>query len=289
LLQQVYFKHLIISKKKNLYIKGENHMEQIKKILQERETQLQQLKKEKEKALTKAPEGSLRLCQHGDKIQYYHRNNPKDFNGVYIKEKDIELAKQLAQKDYDKKVLTSAERELGAINKFFLNYPDKSVEEIYENMHEGRKRIITPIMETEEQYVQQWQQETYQGKTFPEDTPELYTQKGERVRSKSELIIADMLNKAGIPYRYEYPLYIKGFGKIYPDFTVLNIKKRKELFWEHFGMMDDPEYAETAIRKITTYEQNGIYPGEKLILTYETRKNPINQKVVKGMIEHFLI
>ena len=98
-------------------------MEQIKKILQERESQLQQLKKEKEKALTKAPKGSLRLCQHGDKIQYYHRNNPKDFNGVYIKEKDIELAKQLAQKDYDKKVITSAERELGAINKFFLNYP----------------------------------------------------------------------------------------------------------------------------------------------------------------------
>ena len=38
-------------------------MEQIERILQERENKLQQLKKEKEKALTKAPEGSLRLCQ----------------------------------------------------------------------------------------------------------------------------------------------------------------------------------------------------------------------------------
>ena len=113
--------------------------------------------------------------------------------------------------------------------------------------------------------------------------------KGERVRSKSEVIIADMLSKEGIPYRYEYPLYIKGFGKIYPDFTVLNIKKREELLWEHFGMMDDAEYAEAAIRKIATYEQNGIYPGEKLILTYETRKNPINQRVINGLIEHFLV
>lgn len=263
-------------------------MEQIKEILQKRATQLQQLKKEKEKSLAKAPEGSLRLCQHGDKIQYYHRNNPKDFNGVYIKEKNIELAKQLAQKDYDKKVLGSAEKELDAINKFFLICPDKSAEQIYENLHEGRKRIITPIIETEEQYVQNWQEEIYQGKAFQEDMPELYTEKGERVRSKSELIIADMLSKEGIPYKYECPLYLKGFGKIYPDFTVLNIKKREELFWEHLGMMDDPEYAEAAIRKITTYEQNGIYPGEKLILTYETRKNPINQKVVKGMIGHFL-
>ena len=131
-------------------------MKQIKEILQERQEQLQQLKEDKEKSLAEAPEGSLRLCQHGDKIQYYHRNNPKDFNGVYIKEKDRELAKQLAQKDYDKKVLTCAEKELNAIDKFFLNCPDKSVEQIYENMHEGRKRIITPIIETEEQYVQNY-------------------------------------------------------------------------------------------------------------------------------------
>lgn len=264
-------------------------MEQIKKMLQSREKQLQKIKKEKEKALAKAPEGGLRLCQHGDKIQYYHRNNPKDFNGIYIKEKDIELAKQLAQKDYDKKVLCCVEKELNAINKFLLNCPDKGVEQIYENLHEGRKRIITPIKETDEKYVQKWQEEIYQGKEFYEDTPELYTMKGERVRSKSELIIADMLNKEGVSYRYEYPLHLKGFGKVYPDFTVLNIKKREELFWEHFGMMDDPEYAEAAVKKIITYEQNGIYPGEKLILTYETRKNPINQKVVKQLIEHFLV
>ena len=69
-------------------------MEQIKKILRERENQLQQLKKAKEKALVKAPEGSLRLCKHGNKTQYYYRNDPKDFNGVYIKEKDIENSEE---------------------------------------------------------------------------------------------------------------------------------------------------------------------------------------------------
>ena len=47
--------------------------------------------KEKEKSLAKAPDGSLRLCQHGNKIQYYYRDDPKDFNGVYIKEKNIHL------------------------------------------------------------------------------------------------------------------------------------------------------------------------------------------------------
>ena len=198
------------------------------------------------------------------------------------------MAKQLAQKDYDKKVPTCAEKELNAISKFLVNCPDKSVEQIFENLHEGRKRSITPIMETHEEYVQKWQEEIYQGKAFYDDTPELYTMKGERVRSKSELIIADMLSKEGVPYRYEYPLHLKGVGKIYPDFTVLNVKKRKELYWEHLGMMDDPSYAEKALKKITIYEQNGNFPGEDLILTYETRKNPMNQKVIMLMIQHYL-
>ena len=70
----------------------------------------------------------------------------------------------------------------------------------------------------------------------------------------------------------------KGFAENVPDFTVLNIRKRKELYLEHFGMMDNPAYAEKAINKIQMYEQNGIYVGEKLMLTYETSKNPINPK-----------
>lgn len=264
-------------------------MEQIKDLLEARKNQLQQWKKEKKKALVKVPDGSLRICSHGNKTQYYYRNNPKDFNGVYIKEKDIDLAKKLAQKDYDKKVLCSIEKEINAITKYLSSCPDKKAEDIYENLHRERQKIITPIIETDEEYIRKWQEEIYQGKEFYEDTPELYTLKGERVRSKSELIIADMLSNEGIPYRYEYPLYFRGIGKIYPDFTLLHTRNREEMFWEHFGMMDDPTYVENAIKKITTYEQNGIFPGENLIMTFETRKHPINQRLVKRLIEHYLM
>lgn len=129
-------------------------MEQIKDLLEARGNQLQQLKHEKEKASAKAPEGSLRLCKHGNRTQYYHRNNPQDFNGIYIKEKDMGLARKLAQKDYDKKVLCSVEKELNAISKYLS---------------------------------------------------ELYTLKGERVRSKSELIIVDM-------FCYSHSKVAIGFG-----------------------------------------------------------------------------
>ena len=62
-------------------------MEEIRNLLKEREKYLRGLKSEKEKELKAAPEGLLRVCNSRNRIQYYHRTNPKDFNGVYIKEK----------------------------------------------------------------------------------------------------------------------------------------------------------------------------------------------------------
>lgn len=41
-------------------------MEQIRSLLEERKEKLLQIKNEKEKALKKAPEGSLRICVRGE-------------------------------------------------------------------------------------------------------------------------------------------------------------------------------------------------------------------------------
>ena len=113
--------------------------------------------------------------------------------------------------------------------------------------------------------------------------------KGERVRSKSEKIIADALEREDIPYRYEYPVCLSGDLYIYPDFMVLNKRTRKEYFLEHFGMMDNPEYAEKMIRKIEEFEKNGIFPGEKLLMTFETRNRPLNTTVFEKIIQEFFL
>lgn len=264
-------------------------MENIMKLLEARKKYLLQLENEKEEALKGAPQGFLRICNGRNKAQYYHRTDPKDFSGVYICEKDIDLAKKLAQKTYDKKVIDSVQKELKAINSFFLNCPKVQAEQVYEKSHEERRKLIEPIQETEDQYITRWSKVPYQGKEFELGFPEIYTSKGERVRSKSEVIIADSLNREGIPYRYEYPVKIKGWGMFYPDFTVLNVKERKEIYWEHLGMMDDVSYVEMALQKITLYMQNGIFPNDNLIITYETSKHPLNQKIIKLMIEQYLM
>ena len=263
-------------------------MDKTRELLAERRKFLLQLEKETEHHLTSAPEGTLRISRNNGKVQYYHRKEKSSTVGTYIPRKNRELAAALAQKNYNEKLLSSIQEELEAINAFFTFYPKYEAEEVFDGMNEERRKLIKPLIEPDEVYVQRWQSIPYKGKAFDDGTPGFLTDKGEKVRSKSEMIIANQLARAGVPYRYEYPLRLKGFGTVYPDFMVLNVRKRKEMFWEHQGMMDDENYAEKAIHKTILYEKNGFYPGETLILTSETKNCPIDIEQVIGIIQHFL-
>ena len=201
---------------------------------------------------------------------------------------DNELVKVLAQKEYERKVLRSIEQEVKAIEKYLSSIPQNTAEEIYNSLHIERQKLIRPVRETDEQFVRRWEAFAFRGKEIEESVPVLLTEKGEQVRSKSEMIIADLLYSEGIPYRYECPLYLEGYGKVYPDFTVLNIRKRKEMYWEHLGMMDDANYIEKALRKIGNYEKNGIVLGDSLILTWETKSIPISRGIIRTQIERHL-
>ena len=263
-------------------------MEQVKQLLQSRKNYLQELIEEKEIALKTAPEGFLRICARYGHPQYYERHDPKDPNGTYIRENDIQVAQALAQKEYDRKIVNAAAAEQKAIQRYLKSCQQKHVEQIYEAMHKDRQRLVEPIRETDEQFVEHWTSFAYIGKGFEENIPEFFTAKGERVRSKSEVLIADLLNRENIPYRYECPMLLPGFGIIYPDFTILNVRLRKEYYWEHMGQMDNPEYAEKAILRIHSYQRNNLYPGEHLILSFETRRSPLNQKQILQNIQHYL-
>ena len=52
--------------------------------------------------------------------------------------------------------------------------------------------------------------------------------------------------------------------------------------------MDKQEYARTAVRKIESYQKNGIYPGERLILTFETAQSVLNSKNIEELAKKYL-
>ena len=112
---------------------------------------------------------------------------------------------------------------------------------------------------------------------------------GVRVRSKSEVIIADALDRAGIPYRYEFPTSVKGWGTLYPDFTCLRPSTREEVIWEHFGLMGEPDYAENAVQKLAHYAASGYTIGKNLIATFESAATPLSVKQVQAYIKALLM
>ncbi len=239
-----------------------------------------------------APKGLLRIAYRNNAIQYYHRTEENDKlykGGKYIRAENKKLAQDLAQKGYDLSVLDMAKKKFNLIQKFLMRYQLCDLEAVYGELNPCRRPLVTPRVISDEDYINGWNSVKYEGKGFTEGVPELYTSKGEQVRSKSEKIIADMLLSAGIPYRYEYPLVLQGLGTVYPDFTVLNIKERRELYWEHMGMMDHEEYREHALHRIDIYIRNNVLPGDRLIITHETSKRPLETGTIEKVIQHILL
>lgn len=242
---------------------------------------------ELEKWLKNAPEGEIRLSPHRDKIQYYLRKEGEK-SGKYIPQKCSQLAYDLMQKVYYRKVIILLKADKRKIEKLLEAYDPDDIIAAYDTLDPRMKPYVKAMEPSDEEALARWETMVYEGKEFAEDAPEYYTDKGERVRSKSEVMIANALARAGIPYRYECPLFLDG-RTIYPDFTILRLRDRQEAYWEHFGLIEDSDYAETALKKVHSFESCGIYLGERLILTAETEHVPLSSAVINRKINRFLL
>jgi hypothetical protein len=49
----------------------------------------------------------MRVSESNKVVQYYHRTKNSGANGSYIPVKNLKLAKALAQKDYDRKIVAA--------------------------------------------------------------------------------------------------------------------------------------------------------------------------------------
>ena len=262
-------------------------MQGLRNMLLQEQKHLQEIADKARMGMSVEPEGHLRISRDKNKPRYYQCIDGN--NEIYIPRSNKELPKLLAQSTYNRTVLKKVETRLKQIKKILQDYTDDEIERIYTSMHKERQLLVTPIEPTWNQLLMKWYEEEYQRKEFKEGTPLILTEKGERVRSKSEKILADYFYRKNILYKYEKPLHLKGYGTVYPDFTFLSKKTYQEIYWEHEGMMDKQDYARAAVRKIELYQINHIYPGDRLIITFETEQNVLNSKIIENLIEKYLI
>lgn len=257
----------------------------IQKLTKERSDELKNIIAQKEKALVKAPEGMLRAAKCKNTIQYFIRSGANDYTGTYIKKKDRSFAAKLAQKEYDQIVLNNAKEELSRLESLNRHYSKHPFETALDRMQIGKKELIRPINVSDEDYIANWiSQELHKNDHYSEGL-RYETANGVKMRSKSEVLIANVLDEFGIPYLYEKPLQLDDGMMLLPDFTLLDVKNKKEVYLEHFGLIDEPEYMARTFEKIREYEANGYFLGQGLMITYESSDRPLDLGQFRRMIE----
>jgi hypothetical protein len=237
---------------------------------------------------TSRPEGNILITKKNGKTSFYRRfDNSSQLK--YLNKSQMQLISELAQKRYLLQVCNMAKAKKKAIDKCIriLNTAEAlfDLSSVYVNFPPELKGYIKPIKPNAE-YVRKWQAINFEKNTFPVKT-NLVTKRGELVRSKSELIIANKLYDAGIPYHYE-TMFMKEDFRVSPDFFILNPRTLQTFYWEHFGLLSKESYLEEALWKIDQYAKYGVIQGKNLILTYESETHQLSTNYVETLITTFL-
>ena len=120
------------------------------------------------------------------------------------------------------------------------------------------------------------------------------TDRGEMVRSKSEVIIANALASRDVDYSYEQPLTINGITKL-PDFTIEDMESGLTFYWEHCGMLHVASYRRRWKTKLAWYRSHGILPIEEsggyngtLIITRDEADGSIDSSKIGALIDNLV-
>lgn len=266
----------------------QNNYEIISSVLRQIDD-LQTLQKELQNELKKLPQGKIRISISNKTYQFFHITSREHCLGKYIsKRKNAFLINQLAQKRYNQALLIEVNRERKTLQKFIRQYKPGNLTFIYKKQHPALKNYIKPYCLDNETFIKNWLKTKIPINTFSPENLIYNTSMGIKVRSKSEVLIAETLASYKIPFRYEYPINLKNFGIIHPDFYCLNPRTLKEIIWEHFGMMDNIEYANNTVKKLNYYQLNGYICGKNLCFTQETSIHPLDIKQIQLVIKNYL-
>ena len=169
-------------------------------LIEKRLADLQKILAAKRKSYKKAPQGRIRISQNGGHPEYYLITERGSLRGKYLPHSQETLARQLAQKDYDARLIKQLQKEIYTLQNYLSQTGGGcAISKLYDSLCPARRALITPVTLTDNQYAASWQEVSWSGRPFAPDAPYICTAHGERVRSKSEVIIADTLFRHNIP------------------------------------------------------------------------------------------
>lgn len=237
-----------------------------------------------DKKISKMPPGNIQVIDSGKYVRWYVTN---DGGREYIPKRNKSFAQLMAQKKYLEYLKMDMQFDKDCIDSYLekLENYQRKIPELEETKF---GELLHPTIESHNEELEKWCNSPYEKNKFAEEGLIFKNISGNIVRSKSESLIATELFINNIPFRYECILNL-GDRVVFPDFTIRHPLSGEYFFWEHFGMMDKPEYAQKTADKISIYISHGIIPSINLITTYETLDNPINQLKIANIVKEYFL
>ena len=128
-----------------------------------------------------------------------------------------------------------------------------------------------------------WAAEKYKRNPYPLPADPNIARDGTPMRSKGECMWYDNILFEKIPVRIEPELILTGKSgktyKFYPDFVFM-CYDGSLIIVEHFGKLDDENYAATNLPKIKDYHDCGYTLGDNLIITSDNVNHRTNELMI---------
>ena len=252
----------------------------LQRELEKRKRYLESLATDLSAWLEKAPKWKLRISNGA----YYVVKKKNDTTGS--RTKDLNLVGVLASRQYYRKALKLVRIELKQTEKLLKT---KRFETVFSCLRKERKQLVKPLDTTIPEKVADWIAINDVSLPIKPGKYGIKTKRGDFVRSKAEMRIADALYEANIPYKMDVEFGVDNFKSYWVDFQIMNPNTGEMYYWEHLGMMDNQEYVAKNIKKLDYYASKGLYPCRNLILTFENNEIKLAENHVQRIIRDLLI
>jgi len=239
------------------------------------------------------PEGRLTTKKVNGNLFYYHVDR-KTQKATYLSlKKNRQLIMRLKQKRWLEESIKIMEGNLRIQQKVLKQYKDYRCQSVQKRLSASYQDATIDQLEKKYLFdVNVWITEAYRKNPYHEKNLRYETTFGLWVRSKSELIIAELLHKYNIPFRYDARVRIQDsdhrWKTYYVDFVIMT-PNEEEILWEHFGLMSSEEYRKGAFEKITDYFSDGYYVPNNFIITMDGPDGEFDNAAIQRLIEGQLV
>lgn len=229
---------------------------------------------------------------------YYDVILPGSKKGTYLGNESNETVLNIKRYRYAKKAVEIIETDIEVLESLIRNYISPDYSNINSRLPATYQTNLTVDNSGEAfgtafpKEAIKWMQDLKREKDkYPPYKPEQLKYEaldGTRMRSLGEVIIANFLLMAGIPFVYEVPMNING-EPVLPDFRILSLIDLKTvIIIEHQGMIFTEEYPYKYIRSLRLYLQSDLVINQNLFFTFSDEKGRLDIRQLTSIIKQFV-